>query len=364
MSTTANSTGSIGKRLWEQERRSIMSLAIALLGIMVVVARQLVSVLYYSATSDFAGRMVMNLDSLLGLLFLAGAVYGGWRAYQGLVPAFGQDFLLPSYTVKWTEGMGSFFDEQTFRDESEAQDYANRHPGSEIVYNGPRITAYLGCLIGRALVGAMFWMALEIMLQVSHLWAAYRQGGGTGEPARWSEGSAIPVIGMGAAATIVVVLVLSVPVGRARSSLTPKVSEVDLALYRSVMQPGKVYEGKFADQEPYERVQLTLKEDPDHRSSSQSETWSLLAELKSLDHPERSRTYHVGVKPRFPERMDFSGHYQSKPGARKATGHDLAFSPHDYCYLVGRITDDGVIELMPPKSTAPWLRLTAAKSSP
>jgi hypothetical protein len=364
MGTNANSTGLIGKRLWAQERRSVMYVAISLLGIMVVVARQLVSVLYYSATSDFSGRMVMNLDSLLGLLFLAGAVYGGWRAYQGLVPAFGQDFLLPSWTVKWTERMGSFFDEQTFRDESEAQDYANRHPGSEIVFNGPWITAYLGCLICRALIGAMFWMALEIMLQVPHLWAAYRQGGGTGGPARWSEGSEIPVIGMGAAATIVVLLALSVPVGIARSSLIPKVPAADLARYRSVMQPDKVYEGAFADQEPHERVLLTLKEDPDHRSGSQSETWSLLAELKSLDHPERSRTFHVGVKPRFPERMDFSGHYQSKPGTAKATGHDLAFSPHDYCYLVGRITDEGAIELMPPKSTAPWIRLTAAKSSP
>lgn len=345
--------------LWSRERHSITSLAIAVAFIFLMTVRAIVPSLNYRVTSDFGGRMVMNLQAVLDLLFLAGVIYGVWRAFNGLVPKFGEHFLKESFTVDFGGG-----ETKGYTSRAEAEEAARSSFGAEFHYEPPQWTWYGACLVLRGAIGAFCWATLELLICGPRLWKAYASGA-TGETSAESDSNTgsfmIPV---GFVSTLLLIWLLSFPVAVMNAWLIPKVNEAERTLYGSMIQPGKVYVGEFVDQEPHERVQLILKKDPHYGFSSKSDAWSLQAELKSLDHPERSGTYHIGVRLRLPKRIEFNGIYHSRPGEPKATGHDLAFSPHDYCHQTGRITDEGVIELTLDKSSAPWLRFAPAQSTP
>lgn len=345
--------------LWSRERRSITSLVMALVYIFLMTVRAVVPSLDYRVTSDFAGRMVMNLQAVLNLLFLAGVIYGVWRAFNGLVPKFGEHFLKEGFSVDFGGG-----ETKGYPNRAEAEQAARSSYGAEFHYTPPQWTWYGACLILRGAIGAFCWATLELLLHGPRLWKAYASGATADSSTESDADTGYFMIPVGFVSTLLLIWLLSFPVAVMNAWLIPKVNEAERTRYSSMMQPGKVYEGEFVDQEPHERVQLILKKDPNYGFNSKSESWSLQAELKSLDHPDRSGTYHVGVRLRLPKRIEFNGIYASLPGEPKATGHDLAFSPHDDCHQTGRITDEGVIELTLDKSSTPWLRFTAAKSTP
>ncbi len=360
---TANPSG------WDPRRRSALYLGIALAGLLVVLLRQLVPYLNYWATTDFAARMVMNLEALLGITHLAGAVWGGWRAYRGLVPSFGKSYGEPSYSVviKVSDprrGTTETTFLETFRDREQAEQYARRHPGSEVSYNAPPWFAYLMSLIGRALLGALLWIPLEILLQSRNLIAGPRSGGASGEPAGWGDYGVVPVVGLGVVVSIAAMVLFAIPISRTQSRLTPKLTDVEWGPYRSILRPGTVLTGRFLDQAPPERLQLTLFADPNSGFQEGAQTWSLQGELKSLDQPDRTRVFHVGVKPLFPEPIDFSGIYTARPDAPPVTGRDLVFSKEHYCYYLARLTADGELELTSPRGAAPGIRLSLAEQTP